>query len=85
MPERKARIERLEIPAGRRILVISDIHGNVPYLEGVLRRAGFSDRDELIIDGDFLEKGKESLRTLRIVMALCARGNAHAVLGNCDG
>ena len=85
MPERKARIQRLELPAGRRILVISDIHGNVPYLEGVLRRAGFSDRDELIIDGDFLEKGGESLRTLRIVMELCRRGNAHALLGNCDG
>lgn len=66
MPDRKARIERLALPAGRRILVVSDIHGNVPYLEGVLRRAGFSERDELIIDGDFLEKGDESLRTLRI-------------------
>ena len=85
MPERRARIEQLQIPAGRRILVVSDIHGNVPYLEGVLRRAGFSARDELIIDGDFLEKGAESLRTLHIVMELCARGNTHALLGNCDG
>ena len=84
MPERKARILRLSFPAGRRILVISDCHGNVPYLEGALRRAGFSDRDELILDGDFLEKGKESLRMLRIVMELCRRGNTHALLGNCD-
>ena len=84
MPDRRARIEHLSLPAGRRILVVSDIHGNVPYFEGVLRRAGFSARDELIIDGDFLEKGAESLRTLHIVMELCARGNTHALLGNCD-
>ena len=84
MPEKKARIERLTLEPGRRILVVSDIHGNVPYLEGVLRKAGFSDRDMLIIDGDFLEKGKESLRTLHIVMELCRRGNTRAILGNCD-
>ena len=84
MSEPLARIARLEPAPGRRILVVSDIHGNVPYLEGVLRQAGFCGRDELILDGAFLEKGAESLRTLRIVMALCARGNAHALLGNCD-
>ena len=56
----KPRIEAYAPPPGRRLLVISDIHGNVPYFEGVLRKAGFSDRDELIIDGDFLEKGAES-------------------------
>ena len=64
--------------------MISDIHGNVPYFEGVLRKAGFSDRDELIIDGDFLEKGAESLRMLRILMELSRRGNTHVLLGNCD-
>ena len=84
MPERRAKIERLDIAPGRRILVVSDIHGNVPYFEGVLRLAGFSGRDELIVDGDFLEKGAESLRTLRILMALSKRGNTHVVLGNCD-
>ncbi|MBR5093662.1 MAG: metallophosphoesterase [Oscillospiraceae bacterium] len=81
---RRPKILRWEPPAGRRILVISDIHGNVGYLEGVLRKARFSDRDELIVDGDFLEKGPESLRALRILMALSRRGNVHAVLGNCD-
>ena len=80
-----ARVERLEIPAGRRILVISDIHGNLPYFRGVLERAAFSDADELIIDGDFLEKGEDSLGTLRFLMELCRRGNTHALLGNCDG
>lgn len=80
----RARIEEWLPPPGKRLLVISDIHGNVPYFEGVLRRAGFSDRDELIIDGDFLEKGKESLRMLRILMELSRRGNTHVLCGNCD-
>ena len=84
MYDRKARVERLDIPEGRRILVISDIHGNMEYFKGVLELAGFSDEDELIIDGDFLEKGPDSLGVLRYVMGLCAKGNAHAVCGNCD-
>lgn len=80
----RVRIEHWTPEAGRRLLVISDIHANVPYFEGVLRRAGFSERDELIIDGDFLEKGTESLRMLRILMALSRRGNTHVLAGNCD-
>ena len=84
MKEQKARILRWDPPAGRRILVISDIHGNVPYLEGVLRKAGYGPGDELIIDGDFLEKGQESLRCLRVIMALVKRGHTRVVCGNCD-
>ncbi len=80
----KARIERLDLTPGRRILVISDIHGNLPYFEGLLAQLGFSGRDELILDGDILEKGTQSLTLLRRVMALCETGAAHAVCGNCD-
>ncbi|MBQ6464671.1 MAG: metallophosphoesterase [Oscillospiraceae bacterium] len=79
-----ARVETLRLPAGRRILVVSDIHGNLPYFRGLLERADFSGRDELIVDGDFLEKGPDSLGTLRFLMALCRGGNVHPLLGNCD-
>ena len=81
---RKAVVQSWTPEAGKRILVVSDIHGNVPYFEGLLRKAGFSGRDELVIDGDFLEKGRESLRMLRILMELSRRGNTHVLLGNCD-
>lgn len=83
--EGRAVIKRLQPDQGKRILVISDIHGNLPYFEGVLRKAGFCKNDILIIDGDFLEKGQSSLETLRSVMDLAAQGNVHAVCGNCDG
>ncbi len=80
----RPRICRWTPEPGRRLLAVSDIHGNVPYFEGVLRRAGFSSRDELIVVGDFLEKGSESLRMLRILMELSRGGNTRVLCGNCD-
>ncbi|MBR2582027.1 MAG: metallophosphoesterase [Oscillospiraceae bacterium] len=85
MFDRPAKIEQLSIAPGRRVLVIADVHGNLPYLRGVLELAGFGEDDLVIFDGDFLEKGEQSLDTLRFIMALCAEGRALAVLGNCDG
>ena len=84
MPDLKARVQRLAVSPGRRILVISDIHGNIPYFEGALKLAGFSSQDELIIDGDFLEKGTESLRLCRMLMEMQREGNVHVICGNCD-
>ena len=84
MFDEPARVQTLSLPAGRRVLAVSDIHGNLPYFRGVLERAGFCERDELIVDGDFLEKGADSLGTLRYLMALCRAGNVHPLLGNCD-
>ncbi len=81
----RAKIKSLTLPPGRRILVISDIHGNLPYFEGLLAQVGYSPEDVLILDGDLLEKGAQSLALLRRVMALSAAGNVHAVCGNCDG
>ena len=80
-----ARIESLSLPPNRRILVMSDIHGNLPYFEGLLKQLGYSERDLLILDGDLLEKGTQSLALLRRVMALSAAGNVYTVCGNCDG
>ena len=79
-----ARILRPQIEAGRRVLVISDIHANLPYFEGLLQKVGFGADDVLILNGDFLEKGAESLRTLRRVMAMTEKGNVLPILGNCD-
>ncbi len=84
MYERKAKILPLRFAPGRRILVISDIHGNLAYFDALLEKAGFCGQDELIIDGDFLEKGPDSLGVLRRIMELSKGGNVHAVLGNCD-
>ena len=78
------RISRPDFPAGKRVLVISDIHGNLPYLKGLLEKAGFCRDDILILDGDFLEKGPDSIGTLHYIMELSREGNIYPILGNCD-
>lgn len=70
---------------GRRLLVVSDIHGNLPYFKGVLEKAQFSADDWLILDGDFIEKGDGSLDTLRYIISLSRKGNVIPIKGNCDG
>ncbi|MDO4983692.1 MAG: metallophosphoesterase [Eubacteriales bacterium] len=82
--DRPATVKHLELPEGKRILVISDIHGNMEYFRGVLDRVHFSEDDILIINGDFCEKGPDSLGVLRYIMELSGRGNVHTICGNCD-
>ena len=79
-----ARILRPSLPAGRRTVVMSDIHGNLPYFDVLLERLSFSRDDILILAGDFLEKGPDSLGMLRRIMQLSKEGNVYPVLGNCD-
>ena len=50
----------------RRILAVSDIHGNRAFFRGLLEKAAFSSRDILVLVGDILEKGPDSLGLLGI-------------------
>ena len=75
MPSRTATVIRPDIAPGRRVLAISDIHGNLPFLKGVLAKAGYAaGKDVLVLVGDLLEKGQESLATLRYLMELSRHG-----------
>ena len=80
----KAKVQRLDLPPGRRVLVISDIHGNLPLLKGVLKKAGFCREDILILLGDLMERSETSLETLQYVMELCKNYTVYPILGNCD-
>ncbi|MEA4831167.1 MAG: metallophosphoesterase [Oscillospiraceae bacterium] len=82
IPELK--ITHVNIDPQKRILVTSDIHGHLSYLKNVLEKAEFSENDILIIVGDIVEKGPESLNTLRYVMKLCEKGNVIPLIGNVD-
>ena len=55
---RLATVIRPHIEPGRRVLAVSDIHGNLPFLRGVLDKAGFSPADVLVLLGDLFEKGE---------------------------
>ncbi len=77
-------IKEITVESGKRILVTSDIHGNLKYLKSILSKAAFSDSDILFIVGDIIEKGPENLKTLRYVMELCQKGNVIPLIGNVD-
>lgn len=69
----------------RRILAVSDIHGNRAFFRGLLEKAAFSSRDILVLVGDILEKGPDSLGLLRDILELSQDHTILPVCGNCDG
>lgn len=75
---------RPDIQPGRRVLAVSDIHGNLPFLKGLLAKVKFSTADVLILVGDLFEKGKDSIGTLRFLAKLCKTHTVYPLCGNCD-
>lgn len=80
-----ARVIHPEFAPGRRILAVSDIHGNLPFFRGLLQQVRFAPEDILVLDGDMLEKGRESLALLRYIMELSRTHTVYPICGNCDG
>ena len=79
-----AMVRRVSLPAERRVLAVSDIHGNLEFLQGLLEKVAFSTDDILFVVGDILEKGKRSLDTLRFLVELSKTHTVYALRGNCD-
>lgn len=84
MTATKMNFQSRNIEPGRRILVTCDLHGHKNLLQKLLSDADFSDNDLLIIIGDIIDKGYDSLGTLRYVMELTKRGNVIPLMGNVD-
>ena len=76
---------RPEFAPGRRIIAISDIHGNLPFLQNLLRKIRFTKEDILILLGDMLEKGPDNLALASYIMDLCNTHTVYPICGNCDG
>lgn len=81
---KKTVIQRVQFPDDRRILMISDIHGHCAGLKSVLAQAHFGKDDILVIVGDLIEKGPQSLQTLRSVMELYREYTVYPLIGNVD-
>lgn len=77
-------LENVSFPDHRRILIISDIHGHADGLRSILEKARFGASDILIILGDLIEKGFQSLDTLRLVMALKKQYAVYVLMGNVE-
>lgn len=77
-------IERIAAAPGQRLLVVSDIHGHFDYLVQLLRRLEYDNDDVLIVVGDLVDKGPESLRVVQYLMDLCRRHPVYVSMGNVD-
>ena len=78
------KIKQLEVSNDRRIICISDIHGELDLFKRLLDKVGFCDDDVLVLLGDIFSKGSQIHACLKYVMQLAARPNVHILRGNCD-
>ena len=67
-----------------RIIAISDVHGDSDGFDALLQKLNFSNQDALVITGDILERGPNSLKLLQTVIRLSKNGNIFTVIGNND-
>jgi len=77
-------IQKLEIPQNKRLIAISDIHGELDLFKKLLDKVGFCHEDILVILGDFYLKGSQPEECFRYVYELDKRPNAHVLRGNCE-
>jgi len=80
-----ATVLRRQVPKGSRVIAVSDIHGNLLFFQGLMKKLKLNQSDILVIVGDILEKGEESLALLRHLMELEQYLTIWPVCGNCDG
>ncbi|MBR4953381.1 MAG: metallophosphoesterase [Oscillospiraceae bacterium] len=76
--------KQLNPDGSRRIIAVSDIHGNLDYFKGLLSKVCFGENDILVIIGDFTEKGPGGLKTLRYLMQLSQKYEVYTLCGNHD-
>lgn len=67
------KIQKISIPNEGRVIVISDIHGELELLKKLLSEVNFSAEDYLIINGDLCEKGRNSIGVVNYAMELSAQ------------
>ena len=78
-------IVHTQFAPGRRVIAVSDIHGNLPFFQGLMEQIALTPDDILVLVGDMLEKGEHSLALLHHLMTLSKTHTLVPVCGNCDG
>lgn len=73
---------RLNLKDNYKIVAISDIHGHLHVFDSLLDKLNLDPDDHLIIIGDFINKGPDSLSTIRRMMELAKRPNTTILKGN---
>ena len=84
--KKKTKINRLNLDANRRLIFVSDMHGDLITFKEGLEEIGFNDNDYLFVIGDMYEKGDltYNLKTARYFMELNKKENVFCMSGNCD-
>lgn len=80
----RALVKRILVAKNKRIIAISDIHGNLNLFIKLLDKINYTENDVLILVGDITKKGDNSLETLRYIMQLSKKREVYVVTGNCD-
>lgn len=66
----------------KRILVMGDIHGELKFMEDLLKQANYDyQKDQLVLIGDYIDRGPKSKEVVSKVKELTANG-AIALMGN---
>ena len=85
--KKRTKVRRLKLDINRRMIFISDIHGDLVTMKAGLDKFGFCDNDYLFIIGDIYEKGDKgtNLEIIRYVMELDrTHDNVFVMAGNCE-
>lgn len=82
--ELRTTVQEIKAKPGQRLLVVSDIHGHRSRLARLLEKMEYGGDDILILVGDLIEKGPESLGTVQYVMELCGRRSVYVSMGNVE-
>lgn len=83
---KKTKVCHLNLNSNKRIIFMSDIHGDINLFKEALNGVGFSNEDYLFVVGDLIEKGKlgDNLRMLDYLLELNKLDNVFLMAGNCD-
>lgn len=83
---KKTIVKNITLPLNKRLIFMSDIHGDIKLFRRVLLEIGFCDDDYLFVIGDMIEKGDylDNLQMLNYIIELNKKENVYFMAGNCD-
>ena len=61
------------------VYVMSDLHGNYDGFMSILTQIKFSEEDELYVDGDIVDRGRDGIKILQYMMM---QPNIYPIIGN---
>lgn len=67
-----------------RTIVVSDIHGHLDLFDQLLDKVDYSSQDNLIVIGDYVEKGTQILDVVHRMQEYAKKKNAYILNGNCE-